>query len=301
MFNPEEYIIFEGLSGSHLYGTATEESDVDTRGVVIPPVDVLLDPFNEFDVKDSFEENDDRALYSLKKFFKLCADNNPNVLELLFVPENKTLISSPQWEHLRRNRSLFVSKNVKYRFLGYAISQLKKIERHRDWFLNPPTHKPTRKEFGLRESSLVPDTVMQNIFGISQDLFIKEYRDEFANERDYREAKRNWDNYNRWQEERNPKRRASEEKYGLDTKCASHLFRLMYEGQQLLQTGEIDFPLAVADELLAIKNGKYTYEEVCIKAASIEKEFDIWYDESKLRHSPDRKKLSKLYFELLEM
>ena len=29
-FKPEEYLIFEGLSGSHLYGTNDENSDVDT-------------------------------------------------------------------------------------------------------------------------------------------------------------------------------------------------------------------------------------------------------------------------------
>lgn len=299
MFNPEEYIIFEGFSGSHLYGTATEESDVDTRGVVVPPMDVLIDPFNEFNVKDSFESGDDRALYSLKAFFKLCADNNPNVLELLFVPSDKTMFKSARWDYIQKNRRLFLSKNIKHRFLGYAVSQLKKIERHREWFINPPSHKPTRKEFGLKEHSLVPDTVMQNVFGISQDLFIKEYRDEFAAERNYREAKRNWDNYYKWQKERNPKRRGSEERYGYDTKCASHLFRLMYEGKELLLTGDLKFPLAIADELLEIKNGKYTFEEVCSEAARMEKDFDMWYEKSRLRNSPNRNKLTELYYDIV--
>ena len=61
-FNPEEYLIFEGIVGSRLYGLANSESDLDKRGVCLPPIEVLIDPFQGFDVKDSFDGDDDRAI-----------------------------------------------------------------------------------------------------------------------------------------------------------------------------------------------------------------------------------------------
>lgn len=78
IFDPVEHRIFEGTTGSQLYGTSTPESDYDSRGVCIPPLEVSLDPFMRFNVKDSFE-GEDRSIYDLGKFFNLCADNNPNL------------------------------------------------------------------------------------------------------------------------------------------------------------------------------------------------------------------------------
>ena len=83
-FDVEKTRIFECVTGSRLYGTYTPESDYDYRGVCIPPMEILLHPFMNFDQKDSGFEEEDRAIYSLPKFFKICADSNPNIIELLF-------------------------------------------------------------------------------------------------------------------------------------------------------------------------------------------------------------------------
>ena len=96
-FDPQEYRIFEGVTGSRLYGTFTETSDWDYRGVVIPPLEVLLDPFMKFSVQDSGFNEDDKALYDLGKFFELRSAANPNILELLFVPEDFIIFKKPEW------------------------------------------------------------------------------------------------------------------------------------------------------------------------------------------------------------
>jgi uncharacterized protein len=253
-FDPVANRIFEGMSGSHLYGMNTPESDMDTRGVFLPDFRVLLDPFMKTETFDSFE-GEDRALYSLGKFMNLCVDNNPNVLELLYVPEQFTLFKTPVWDKLVEYRNLFLSKNIKHRFLGYAFAQLEAIKRHREWFIDPPTHKPTREEFGLTQTPLVSEASLQNVLAVSQELLRPEHHEELVRERAYRDTKKKWDNYQQWQKNRNPKRKGSEEKFGYDTKYASHLFRLMAEGAELLLTGNLTFPLQNADELLAIKNG----------------------------------------------
>ena len=72
----EGCIIFEGVTGSQAYGTSDELSDVDRRGVCIPPLSVLLG-FQNFDQKDGWEgKYEDRVIYNLKKFFLLVGSNN---------------------------------------------------------------------------------------------------------------------------------------------------------------------------------------------------------------------------------
>ena len=297
-FDPLEYRIFEAVTGSQLYGMSTPESDVDTRGVCLPPMEVLLDPFMKFNVKDSFD-GEDRSIYDLGKFMSLCADNNPNVLELLFIPEKFVLYKTNLWDRLVENRQLFLSRNVKHRFLGYAFAQLDAIKRHRGWFISPPDHKPTREEFGLGQTPLVSGANIQNMMGVPNDLFKQEHYDELQRERKYRETKKKWDNYEQWRKNRNPKRKGTEEQFGYDTKYASHLFRLMSEGKELLLTGNITFPLPNAEWLLSIKSGLYSYEQILEMAQTMEQEFETWYKESLLPNTPDRNALKELYFDIV--
>ena len=72
-FNPEDYKIFECLTGSKMYGTNTLESDTDIRSICIPPLKVLLNPFMNFEQKDSGFIEEDKAIYNLSKFMKLWA------------------------------------------------------------------------------------------------------------------------------------------------------------------------------------------------------------------------------------
>lgn len=297
-FDPDKYKIFECITGSVLYGTNTPDSDLDKRGVCLPPMEILIDPFMSFNVKDSFE-GEDRAIYDLGKFFELCSQMNPNIVEMLFIPEDKVIFQNATWKYVLENRELFLSKKARHTFTGYSISQLKAIIRHREWFIDPPSHKPTRKEFGLSESPLVSEANIHNMMGVPNNLFKEEYYIELQNERNYREEKKRWDNYMQWQTNRNPKRKASEEKMGFDGKYASHLFRLMEEGKELLLTGNITFPLQNADFLLAIKNGEYTYDQILEMAWNMEGGFEQWYEQSPLPKSPNISALKDLYFNIV--
>ena len=192
----------------------------------------------------------------------MCAGANPNILELLYVPISRTLYSSNIWERILDNRNLFLSKKVKHTFTGYAISQIKAIERHRRWFINPPSHKPMRSEYGLGDVPIISEVHIQNILSLPHELFREEYLNSVKAEKEYRDVKRDWDNYQSWLKNRNPKRKEMEEKFGYDLKFASHVFRLMDEGKELLLTGNITFPLKNAEWIKAIKDGFYKYEEI---------------------------------------
>jgi len=180
------------------------------------------------------------------------------------------------------------------------MAQLHKMKKHRKWFLNPPKEKPTRKGFGLTDSPKVSGAGLQALASISLDLFKDNFADEIRQELSYRDEKKKWDNYVSWRDNRNPIRRKMEEKFGYDGKAASHLFRLIKEGKELLLTGNIIFPLRDAEEILDVKNGKYTYEEMIKIAEGMDSKFDLWYNKSSLPDKPDRKKLTSLYFEIID-
>src|SRR5690606_22378752 len=97
----------------------------------------------------------DMQVMELTKFVRLAVNNNPSVLETLFTEESEWVISLPIMKPLIDNREKLLSKMVKSSFCGYAVSQLNRAKRHRRWLLSPPSHKPTREEFGLPEHMLL--------------------------------------------------------------------------------------------------------------------------------------------------
>ena len=143
-------MIFTCVTGSHLYGTSTPLSDIDERGVFIPDERYFhgfVNRIEQFEDKQS-----DTTYFELRKFLHLACENNPNIIELLFVPESKTTFCTPEWEEILYNREYFVCKKAKFTFTGYAHSQFNRIKLHRRWLMNPPKRQPERKDFGLLES-----------------------------------------------------------------------------------------------------------------------------------------------------
>jgi len=146
-FDIHTHTIFMTLTGSRVYGTATPESDYDCRGVAIPPARYFYGYKSHF---DQFEDpNADTVVYDIRKFLKLAADNNPNVIEMLYIPQKHWTVSSPYWERLVMARDLFLSQKAYSTFRGYAYAQLKRIQTHRGWLLQGEVLKPTREQFGL--------------------------------------------------------------------------------------------------------------------------------------------------------
>ena len=116
-------IIFESISGSHAYGTSTPESDTDIRGVFVQPLeDILKYGF----VDQVSDETNDVTFYELGRFMHLLAGNNPNIIELLAVPEDCVIYRDPLWVVLEYQKADFLSKKVRWTFAGYAVDQIEK-------------------------------------------------------------------------------------------------------------------------------------------------------------------------------
>ena len=155
--------IFLTIHGSQAYGLNGPNSDLDIKGICIPPKSVANNLFQKFEqaIDPKFIDEDyshlknpnnpklESSVYSLDKFIKLASMVNPNVIELLFVDSKSILFSNKTYDILRENNRMFLSKRARHTFSGYAMAQLKKIERHRKWLIMGELKKPNRVDFGL--------------------------------------------------------------------------------------------------------------------------------------------------------
>lgn len=292
-------LIFMSLAGSHLYGTNTEQSDIDLRGVCVPPKNVVIGFAREFTQHQV--ENEDTIVYGLSKFMNLAVECNPNIIELLFSPPECIINKNPLWDELLEHKYEFLSAKAYHTFSGYAFSQLQKISSHRRWLVNPPTHKPTREEYGLSETS---NGVKELSKGIGIDLYAvdPELLKLLDKEKNYKSALTLWNQYEEWKSNRNEVRLELEKKYGLDTKHASHLVRLLRMGKEILIKGDLQVRRSDAKELLEIRNGKFTYDELLKYSNDLIQELKSIYDNKKyvVQYSSDREAISDLCVELHE-
>jgi len=69
----------------------------------------------------------DVSIYNIVKYFNLCMENNPNMIDSLFVPHECVLHITKVGNMVRENRKLFLHKGSWHKFKGYAYSQLHKM------------------------------------------------------------------------------------------------------------------------------------------------------------------------------
>jgi predicted nucleotidyltransferase len=140
-------IHYEVIMGSRAYGCNQEDkTDYDIYGFVIPPKNYIFphldgvipgfgyqgESFDQWQIAHIIDKSKrmeyDFQIYNIVKYFRLCYENNPNMIDSLFVPDNCVLHCTHVGHIVRDNRKLFLSKQVWQKFKGYAFSQLKKME-----------------------------------------------------------------------------------------------------------------------------------------------------------------------------
>lgn len=119
-------------------------------------------------------------------------------------------------------------------------------------------------------------------------------------ENEYNIKLKEWNSYQHWVATRNAARSAMESKFGYDTKHAMHLVRLLRMCEEILTTGKINVKRSDREELLAIRSGAWTYDQLVEWADNKDKQMDEFYKNSCLPHSPDVSKLDKLCVEIVQ-
>src|SRR5689334_6384272 len=97
--------IYLSRHGSHAYGTSRPTSDLDLRGVAIPPRAYLLGSLRRFEQAEQ-KGDPDVVIFALAKFMGLAAECNPNVLEILYTEESDRVAVTPLGARLLENRGL---------------------------------------------------------------------------------------------------------------------------------------------------------------------------------------------------
>lgn len=143
------------VHGSRAYGTNTETSDYDFKGIAIPTKEYFLGATKHFEQAELKEP--DTVIYDIRKFFTLASDCNPNIIEVLHTDPADYCMVDSIGEEILSYKDKFLSKKIKHTFLGYSVSQLKRIKSHKKWLMNPLTVKPTRSSLGLPEATLIPE------------------------------------------------------------------------------------------------------------------------------------------------
>lgn len=338
--------IFVTLHGSHAYGTNHIGSDIDLKGVAIPPKQVLFGFLDNFEQAE-FNEPYDAVIYDIRKFCKLAAECNPNIIELLFSDESSAFIKKPPMQRLMDIRDAFISKKARYTFAGYAHAQIKRIKTHRRWLLNPITKKPERSDYKLPDNhKLLPEHQLKEIeaaiskkldgwildtTGVeraraieikstledilveikvnSEDLATLAARsyglndniiEAFKRERQYKNALSDYNNYKNWQHTRNKSRAELESKFNYDVKHGMHLVRLYKMCEEIITTGKVIVKRPDAEELLAIRNGAWTYDELIEFAEKQDEKLNELYESSKLPREPNRKLINSTLIDILD-
>jgi len=357
------------LFGSRAYGTDRPDSDWDFRGVCIPPQsyrDGFLLNFaqaqlnadgNAIEVQGFNVKDPDGTIYGILKFFRLAADCNPSIIEALFVDEEALLHTTPQGEAMREVRNQFLSRKACHTFRGYAMQQWRRIETHRKWLMDPPTHRPERSEFDLPEPVEISNEQMRaalsmvqkrldmweidfgdleeaekiyiheqmftflvevlvgadpSAFGAGAELsdtkftaacrhlgFDENFIDFITREKQWRKGVKQWEQFCEWKKKRNPARAELEKKHGYDTKHGMHLVRLMRMCREILTDGVVLVRRPDAEELNAIRDGRWSYEQLTEWANREDKELIEVARTSPLPKQPDRVALDALCQQLV--
>jgi predicted nucleotidyltransferase len=124
-------LVFATVSGAHLYGFASPDSDYDLRGVhVLPPRAVLgLDTRDESIERSSVVEGLelDLVTHDARKFFLLLLKKNGYVLEQLLSP--LVVKTSPEHEELKALMARCLTRYHVYHYLGFAQTQWRLFEK----------------------------------------------------------------------------------------------------------------------------------------------------------------------------
>lgn len=112
--------------GSGLYGTDDHDSDVDIRGFSFVPKELLLG-VKRFEQHQNITGDNDIVVWSVEKFVKMLLNGSSVAFEMLFCPENKTIVRSKPASILLRNTNVFISRKVITSMLGYAQSEWRKV------------------------------------------------------------------------------------------------------------------------------------------------------------------------------
>jgi uncharacterized protein len=132
-------LLFATISGAHLYGFPSPDSDFDLRGAHILPLEQIVgltishETVEDSRVIEGLEM--DIVTHDVKKFFGLLLKKNGYVLEQLYSP--LIVQTTPEHSELKSIARNLITRHHSHHYLGFADTQWKLFEKE-----NPRRVKP---------------------------------------------------------------------------------------------------------------------------------------------------------------
>ncbi|EEF62192.1 nucleotidyltransferase domain-containing protein [Pedosphaera parvula] len=132
-------LLFVTVSGAHLYGFPSPDSDYDLRGVHVLPVNEVIglstgrETIEVSKIEDGLEF--DLVTHDAKKFFGLMLKKNGYVLEQLYSP--LIIQTTPEHEELKEIGKLCITKHHSHHYFGFAETQWKLFDKERPRRVKP--------------------------------------------------------------------------------------------------------------------------------------------------------------------
>lgn len=132
-------LLFATISGAHLYGFPSPDSDFDLRGVHLLPLNTVvgLESSDETVEKEGIYDGleIDLVTHDALKFFRLMLRKNGYVLEQLLSP--LVVHTTPEHDELKSLAPGCITKHHAHHYLGFAATQWKLFTKE-----SPPRVKP---------------------------------------------------------------------------------------------------------------------------------------------------------------
>lgn len=298
--------IVKTVFGSHLYGTSTPESDKDFKAVhmySLPEI-VLKKDKEHFDnstnkkTKNTKDDVDFES-YEIRHFINSCLIGDTHCHNIIWTPKNLILESSDVWEELIQNRDK-LKTNRMGSYIGYCSNMAKKYALKSEKLevlysilerLNSITvHKMRMDEFfSLNEDLLLLDFTKKywKQIGNGGEYYFDIVSKSFPASRTVGEVKAVVSDMIEQFGERVKKAVADGK---IDLKSYYHAVRVVFELEEMLNSGELTFPNPRAAFLMKIRNGEFEKKWIehflCAEIERVlkipnnlpEPDFDFWND-----------------------
>src|SRR5438477_5843745 len=132
-------LLFATISGAHLYGFPSPDSDFDLRGSHVLPLEKIVG----LDARDETVQDSrvieglemDIVSHDVRKFFGLLLKKNGYVLEQLFSP--LVVHATPEHEELKAIARGCVTKHHSHHYFGFSETQWKLFDKERPRRVKP--------------------------------------------------------------------------------------------------------------------------------------------------------------------
>jgi len=269
-------LIVKTVYGSHLYGTDTPKSDRDWKGIFMPTKEEIylnripksINQSTKTTATKNTPEDIDVEYYSLHYFIELACQGETVALDMLHTPPEMEEVTSHIWRSLVQQRELFYTKNLKA-FVGYCRKQASKygvkgsrlsdagnvvsffrsMEEYSQYFLRlKDVWDKLPEGEHINKSKDEKGMWMYEVCGRKiQETSTISYA--------YEIVKRFYDNYGE-------RAKMAADNQGVDWKAVSHAIRVAYEMKEILEEGNITFPLREREFIKRVKAGEFDYLSV---------------------------------------